>query len=116
MTNLFLLSSEKWKIYLYTAVKEKSFCNENENLGSLFSIQHGKTATYLIGISNDKGRKLNINYLLLWKAIISAKENKCLWFDLGGINANTPKGIKHFKEGTNGIFYQLIGEYWKLII
>ena len=115
LRNMFLINSDKWKIYLYVAEKEESYCNEKRNLGSLLSIQHGKTATYLIGISNEKGRKFNINYLLLWEAIISAKENKCLWFDLGGLNDNTPKGIKHFKEGTNGTFYELIGEFWKFI-
>ena len=103
-------SSDSWSFNLYTA---KVFSKETQDyvdIGILLSIVHGDTATYTLGITNSQGRKHNANYFLLWHAILEAKSKGCLWFDLGGLNKNTPKGIAHFKKGTNGIPYELIGE------
>ncbi len=77
----------------------------------LVSIRHGDTATYLIGITNNEGRELQVNYALLWQAILDAKKNGCMWFDIGGLDATTPKGIAHFKKGVQSDPYYLIGEW-----
>lgn len=103
---------QAWQLNIYTAQQQDS---ENEFVGYLVSVIHGDTATYLIGINADEGRRLQANYLLLWRAIIDAKNKGCTWFDLGGINEETPKGIAHFKSGLKGDPYQLIGEWrWSL--
>ena len=79
--------------------------------GMLISVRHGNTATYLIGYTGYSGRKANVNYLLLWSAILDAKADGCQYFDLGGLNSNTPKGVAHFKRGLSGVEYDLLGEY-----
>lgn len=100
------LSNDDWEFCHYVA-KDKS---SSEQCGVLVSIIHGDTSTYLIGNTNICGRKLNANYAMLWNAILEAKLRGCKWFDLGGLNDNTPKGVAHFKSGLNGEKYQLIGE------
>jgi lipid II:glycine glycyltransferase (peptidoglycan interpeptide bridge formation enzyme) len=85
------------------------------------SLRHGDTSTYFIGTTDDTGRKLQVNYVLLWEAILYAKKSGCEWFDIGGLNATTPKGIAHFKSGLNSELYSLVGEWrgfiapWKSI-
>ena len=79
--------------------------------GFIFVVYHGDTATYLVGWSSDEGRKQQANYLLLWQGIVDAMDGGLKWFDMGGLNQNTPKGITHFKQGLNGIPYQLVGEF-----
>ena len=98
--------SVSWKFNYYIA----EHIDTLELAGVLVCITHGETATYLIGNTTELGRKTNANYNLLWNAIIDSKENGCKWFDLGGLNTNTPKGIRHFKEGLKGEIYTLIGE------
>ncbi len=80
---------------------------ENKISGFIFIAYHGDTATYLIGWSSYEGRKQNVNYILLWNAICQAKEFGLKWFDMGGVNKNTPNGIRHFKEGIQGYEYTL---------
>ena len=99
--------SDKWKFNYYFAEQQDTL----DVVGVLVCIIHGDTATYLIGNTTDFGRETSANYILLWNAIIDSKKNGCRWFDLGGFNANTPRGIRHFKEGLNGQGYNLIGEY-----
>lgn len=105
LTSLSRQKSDCWAFMLFFAVTE-----EDEIIGSVASIVHGDTATYLIGITNKMGRNLCANYLLLWNAILEAKKFGCTYYDLGGLNANTPVGISHFKLGLNPVQYQLIGE------
>ena len=90
----------KYKVY------KTSF--ENKLSGFVFIAHHGDTATYLIGWTSYEGRKQNANYILLWNAICRAKELGLKWFDMGGVNENTPKGIRHFKNGVQGVEYNLL--------
>ena len=100
-----------WRFNAYTVESPNFEVSSTEIAGMLVSICHGDTATYLIGSSNLEGRKLNANYLLLWESILDAKALGCKYFDLGGINNNTPKGIAHFKRGVKGEEYVLAGEF-----
>jgi lipid II:glycine glycyltransferase (peptidoglycan interpeptide bridge formation enzyme) len=101
---------EGWEFTLFTA-KEEGSKDANESIGILVSLRHGDTSTYFIGTTNDIGRKLQVNYVLLWEAVLYAKRNGCEWFDIGGLNATTPKGIAHFKSGLNPDLYRLVGEW-----
>ncbi len=104
------LSNQKGKNWQFCHYISKGK-SSSDLAGMLVSIIHGDTATYLIGNTTTYGRKMNANYAMLWHAILDAKRNGCQWFDLGGINKNTPSGIRHFKEGVKGDNYLLIGEY-----
>ncbi len=80
-------------------------------LGSILIATYGNTCMYLIGATNNIGRKANANYYLIWKAICEMKERGYKWFDVGGAHSrNTPRGILHFKRGLCGKPYQLMGE------
>jgi len=103
-----------WEFTLYIA-NDVSLPNIEECIGMLVSVRHGNTATYLIGSTDQLGRKLQANYVLLWNAILHSKEIGCKWFDIGGLNSTTPKGIAHFKKGLNSKVYGLIGEWRKFI-
>ena len=94
----------------------KNYNNDFSNSfdGAVVIVINGNTSTYYLGFSNNSGRKSNINYYLLWKAILFSKKLGCLYFDLGGITENTPKGIKHFKNGLNGVLYKNIHDRFKL--
>ena len=111
---------ETWEFTLFVAYEESSTEIEN-SVGMLVSIRHGDTTTYVIGSTTDDGRKLQVNYVLLWKALLHAKQSGCEWFDIGGLNSTTPKGIAHFKMGLNSELYSLVGEWrgffspWKFI-
>lgn len=82
--------------------------------GAVVVVINGNTSTYYLGFSNNSGRKSNINYYLLWEAILFSKKSGCLYFDLGGVTINTPNGIKHFKNGLNGVSYTNIRDRFKL--
>jgi lipid II:glycine glycyltransferase (peptidoglycan interpeptide bridge formation enzyme) len=85
--------------------------DNNEVIGRLVTITHGDTCTYFIGLTNDVGRKYNVNYLLLWHSILKAKKSGCCYFDLGGINYASTPSIAKFKDGLSGVNYNLIGEF-----
>ena len=103
-------SSEEWGFSLFVA-NENDYQKDDDPLGMLVSVRHGDTATYLIGLTNNKGRSFQINYVLLWRAILHSKHAGCTWFDIGGLDSTTPEGIRHFKSGVNSEAYGLIGEW-----
>ena len=102
-----------WEFTLFIANEERIADVEN-SIGMLVSIRHGDTSTYLIGYTNDEGRKQQANYVLLWEAILYAKQSGCDWFDIGGLSSITPKGVAHFKQGINAELYSSVGE-WRWI-
>lgn len=102
--------AEDWQFTIFIANKKDS-PDIKDCFGMLASIHHGDTSTYLIGITSDEGRDLQVNYVLLWQAILDAKKNGCMWFDIGGLDATTPIGIAHFKKGVQSDPYYLIGEW-----
>jgi len=99
-----------WSFNLFIA-KDNNPLSVDDLLGMLVLIKHGDTATYLIGLTETKGKELNVNYALLWHAILHAKELGCDWFDIGGLDETTPAGIAHFKKGLNSKLYSLVGEW-----
>jgi lipid II:glycine glycyltransferase (peptidoglycan interpeptide bridge formation enzyme) len=94
----------------------KSVDNNDILLGFVFLVIHGDSATYLVGWSSQRGRALLVNYSLLWECVIYSKNKGIKWFDVGGLNANTPSGISHFKSGLNGEKYQNISTRYKIIL
>jgi lipid II:glycine glycyltransferase (peptidoglycan interpeptide bridge formation enzyme) len=84
----------------------------NNVIGSICIINHGKYATYLIGWTNADGRKSNVNYLLLWEAIKDLKLNNKRGFDLGGVDHELTPNITSFKSKMNGQNYNLVPSLW----
>jgi lipid II:glycine glycyltransferase (peptidoglycan interpeptide bridge formation enzyme) len=105
-------NDSQWGFNFFIA-RDKTTSNDEDPLGMLVSIRSGDTSIYLIGLSTDKGRKMQVNSVLLWQAILHAKNSKCNWFDIGGLNESTPKGIAKFKKGLNATSYSLVGEWRK---
>jgi len=101
-----------WQFNLFTA-RENDAAADDEPLGVLVTIRSGDTAIYLIGSTNEKGRQMQANSVLLWQAILHAKRHGCAWFDIGGLSEATPKGIAEFKQGLNAKPYELVGEWRK---
>lgn len=99
-----------WRFNLFIA-RERDATLDGEPLGMLVTIESGDTAIYLIGLTNDKGRRMQANSVLLWQAILYAKSGGCSWFDVGGLGEATPDGIAEFKRGLNAQPYRNAGEY-----
>jgi lipid II:glycine glycyltransferase (peptidoglycan interpeptide bridge formation enzyme) len=115
VSSLAAQKAKGWEFNIIIAKKVSSLSIMNCN-GMLVSICHGDTSTYFIGVTNNEGRELQVNYLLLWQAILHAKSIGCKWFDIGGLDATTPKGIAHFKKGLQAEPYALIGEWRGFIL
>ena len=84
---------------------------DGEPIAAILLFNHGSSATYQIGFTSDIGREKCAHHLLLWRAIIELKERDINDFDLGGINEETAKGVKLFKEGLGGKIYETLGLY-----
>lgn len=104
--------SENFKFNMFFAYIDQ-FESRNNLLGALVSIQYGNFSEYLIGVTSQKGKTMQANSVLLWSALLEAKKNNGLWFDVGGLNETTPKGIETYKKGMNPDLYSLIGEWRK---
>lgn len=111
LQDLALQTGTFWYAWQYSVCPAGDVGSHKDILGMLVSIVHGDTATYFVSYTNSHGRKANANYLMLWQAILDAKRAGCEWFDLGGLNINTPHGVAHFKRGINGQVYSLVGEW-----
>jgi lipid II:glycine glycyltransferase (peptidoglycan interpeptide bridge formation enzyme) len=72
---------------------------------------HGDTAVYLLGASNDLGRRTNAAYLLQWQVIEAAAARGCRWYDLGGIDPEANPGVHRFKERMGGTDMVAAGPY-----
>ncbi|CAM8359794.1 FemABX peptidyl transferase [Candidatus Methylopumilus universalis] len=110
--SLFEQSGDFWQFNLFTA-HENTMDKESEPLGILVTISSGDTVIYLISLTNEKGRQMQANSVLLWESILHSKKNSYSWFDIGGLNEATPKGIAEFKKGLNATAYELVGEWRK---
>jgi hypothetical protein len=75
---------------------------EDEPAAGIVASIHGDTAVYLLGASNDAGRRRNAAYLLQWKVIEAAKARGCCWYDLGGVDVERNPGVYKFKLGLGG--------------
>jgi lipid II:glycine glycyltransferase (peptidoglycan interpeptide bridge formation enzyme) len=85
--------------------------NESVFYGAIVVVVHGKTATYLAGISEEDGRRSNVTNLLLWSAIQELKKRDVQFLDLGGLDFDGTPSIANFKMGLSGHVYQLLGEF-----
>jgi hypothetical protein len=108
--SLAVQQGKAWQFNLFIARAENTADSE-EPIGMLVSVRHGDTATYVIGSTNERGRQMQANSVLLWQAILHAKRFGCAWFDIGGLSTVTAKGVAEFKRGLNAVPYALVGEW-----
>lgn len=62
----------------------------------------GDTPIYLLGASNEAGRRTNASYLLQWWVIQHAAELGFRMYDLGGTDAERNPGVHRFKVRMGG--------------
>ncbi len=84
---------------------------ENEAVGAMLILCHGRTATYQIGWSTQKGREVRAQNMLLWQAALCLKARDITQFDLGGVNDQDAKDVQYFKDGMGGKSLALAGLY-----
>ncbi len=84
---------------------------EGEPIAAILIFNHGASATYQIGYTSEVGRQKCAHHLLLWTAMEQLKERNINDFDLGGVNDESAKGVKTFKEGLGGQLYETLGLY-----
>lgn len=85
---------------------------EEKRIATVVFYIHGTCATYLIGMSDEAGRKINANTLLLWRGIEALKDRQLRALDLGGMDEVKLPHITHFKRGLAGEEYRLCGEWF----
>jgi hypothetical protein len=83
----------------------------NTLAGGTLIARYGDTAEYLAGFAAEASHGMNVGQILLWRAMISAKDSGLRWFDAGGMDEKrTPEGIYRFKAGLGGTPYRLADE------
>jgi hypothetical protein len=98
------------RLFLYLTTHKKGFFmgafKEGVLLGGLIIIFQGKTAFYYKGYIDHEQRKMPINHLAFYQAILQSKEEYMQWFDFGGYASNTIDeqliNINKFKDGFKG--------------
>ena len=108
--NLSMQEGKSWQFDLFIA-KAANTAVGDKPIGMLVTVRHGDTATYLIGTTNDQGRQMQANSVLLWHALLHNKGAGCVWFDIGGLSTTSLKGVNEFKKGLNATPYELVGEW-----
>ena len=105
-----------WKVNLYVAFTKANSGHESEELGYRLTISTGSVVVDFVVNTTERGREMEANSALYWYSIIDAKNNGYSWFDIGGLNEDTPKGIAEFKIGLGANLYKLVGEYQKIML
>ena len=88
---------------------------EEEPIAGTLAIHYGDKVWYLYGASSNAHRNLMPNYLLQWRMIQWALEEKCRVYDFRGVSGDLSEdnplyGLYKFKKGFGGDFTEFIGE------
>jgi lipid II:glycine glycyltransferase (peptidoglycan interpeptide bridge formation enzyme) len=87
-----------------------------ETIGGLMLFHFGGIAWYFYGMSTEKHREKMPSYLLQWKAICTAREMGCRFYDFWGAPDEFSEtdgmwGVYRFKTGFGGKVYRGIGAW-----
>ena len=78
---------------------------ENRPIAGLMVYKQGQRAWYLYGASNELQRNRMPTYLLQWKAMVWAKEEGCMEYDLWGIPDSEEDVLEaNFEEMNTGLW------------
>jgi hypothetical protein len=83
----------------------------NEAVAGALFLTHGRGASYLVGWTDEPGRRLNAGTLLLWRGMLELRRRGIGSLDLGGIDTQRSPGIARFKLGVGGQAYRLAGTF-----
>jgi hypothetical protein len=103
----FPLSSSDYNVDVMLARKN------GEDLAGIVVGSCARSSTYLFGATAVAGRPLRAGYALQWAAILAAQSRGCLWYDLGGIDAENNPDVARFKERMNG--EPIFAEVWQAV-
>ena len=84
---------------------------DEKPVAAILLLVHGSGATYQIGWTSPDGRETAAHYLLLWDALEILKNRGVKDFDLGGVNDESAKTVKKFKQNMGGELVRLAGLY-----
>jgi lipid II:glycine glycyltransferase (peptidoglycan interpeptide bridge formation enzyme) len=89
---------------------------QGDALGAVVLVRHGDTATYMYGMSTEKERRRQPNYLLQWEGMVWAKEQGCTRYDMWGapdefVEEDPLWGVWRFKNGFAGEVVRHIGAW-----
>jgi lipid II:glycine glycyltransferase (peptidoglycan interpeptide bridge formation enzyme) len=82
-----------------------------KNIAGILLFLHGSSATYQLGWISAEGKNYAAHNLLLFEALKHLKNHGIMSLDLGGINDDSAKGVKKFKEGMGGQSASYAGLY-----
>jgi lipid II:glycine glycyltransferase (peptidoglycan interpeptide bridge formation enzyme) len=100
------LADNRQKLWSFTAA------HNGRAFGGIALARYGSVCEYLVGAVKDEGKRFNVGQLLLWSAVLKAKEQGYRYFDLGGMDPEgTPKGVLYFKQGLKADPYTYIGDF-----
>jgi lipid II:glycine glycyltransferase (peptidoglycan interpeptide bridge formation enzyme) len=102
--------------------------HEGRLLAALMAFAFGGTAIYMYGASSNEGRKRMPTYLLQWEAMLWAKKQGCVVYDLWGVPDEDEEsleagftqrsdglwGVYRFKRGFGGSLTRSAGT-WDLV-
>lgn len=71
----------------------------------------GDTCVYILGASNEEGRRTRAAYLLQWHVVREAMRRGCKCYDLGGVDPEGNAGVYRFKRGLGGQEVALPGPF-----
>jgi lipid II:glycine glycyltransferase (peptidoglycan interpeptide bridge formation enzyme) len=98
-------TSKNWSFNLFQ-------CSINgQNVGMRATVHHGSVATDLVVATTECGDHSDANTALYWSSILYAKEAGMKYFDIGGLNSETAKGVADFKRGLGAEIFEHVGEW-----
>ncbi len=88
--------------------------HEGDLLAGIIVVRYRGAATYLYGASSSEKRNLMPNYALQWRAMLDARDDGCLWYDLFGVPpsedpSHPMHGLYRFKRGFGGVMLRRLG-------
>ncbi len=102
--------SSTWDVRILHAVKN------DQVIASLLNIGSQNLCTPLIAWADPGAREFRGNNFVYWHSFLKYKYLGFRWYDMGGLNSETPEGIATFKKGMGGQAYTLIGEWQRPLI
>ncbi len=109
--------SDIWDIFVKEGYAKLFLAYYQDKLiAGAMSFMFAQKAWYIYGASSNEYRNLMPNYALQWEMIQWASEEKCRFYDFGGVSGdlnpdNPLYGLYKFKKGFNPDFIEFTGEY-----
>lgn len=103
---------------LVSAFGKNCFCLTVDDLAGALILIHDKTAYYYYAGAMPEGKKINLQYLVVWKCMQEAKKRGCKLWDFEGIyDKRWPNknwlGFSHFKKSFGGKEIDFPGSFTK---